>query len=462
MRLPKVIQLEIKKTVLGVRMSLNFKRSDFPTDFKFGVATSSYQIEGHKFGGAGSTHWDTFAATPGNVVRGENGDIACDHYNRWAEDLDLIKDGGFDAYRFSTSWARVLPEGTGQVNEAGLDFYEKLVDGMLERGIDPYLTLYHWELPSELAAKGGWQNRDVAKWFADYTEILTKRFGDRVKAVATINEPWCVAWLSHFEGHHAPGLRDIKATAHAMHHVLLAHGTSVQAMRASGMDNVGLVTNFEWAMPGDESDEAKRLTDLYTSIYNRWFVEAAFKGTYPENVLEGLGPHMPKNWQDDMATIQSPVDFLGVNYYTCRRVVERKDSQWPHITDKPGDLKKTAMDWEILPDGLYNILTWLQENYTGDTPIYITENGLASYDKVENGAVFDADRIEYLDQHIGAVKRAIDDGVPVNGYFAWSLMDNFEWALGYDKRFGMVHVDFDTLERTPKSSYYEFRAALER
>ncbi len=443
-------------------MELTFKRSDFGADFTFGVATSSYQIEGHRHGGAGSTHWDTFAATPGNVVRGENGDIACDHYHRWEEDLDLLQAGGFDAYRFSTSWARVMPEGIGQVNAEGLDFYDKLVDGMLARGIDPYLTLYHWEMPSELAAKGGWQNRDVAKWFADYTEVLLKRLGDRVKAVATINEPWCVAWLSHFMGLHAPGLRDIKATAHAMHNVLLAHGTAVQAMRAMGQKNLGLVTNFEWAMPGDQSDRAKDLTDLYVSIYNRWFVQAAFTGTYPENVLEGLGPHMPKDWESDMETIASPVDFLGVNYYTCRRVVEAPDSLWPHIADKPGDLKKTAMDWEILPDGLFNILTFLRNEYTGDTPIYITENGLASYDLVENGAVFDPDRVEYLDQHIHAVKRAIDAGVPVKGYFAWSLLDNFEWALGYDKRFGLVHVDFNTLKRTPKYSYDLLKNALTR
>lgn len=443
-------------------MVLSFKRADFADDFKFGVATSSYQIEGHKFGGAGLTHWDTFAATPGNVVRGENGAIACDHYHEWEEDLDLIRDGGFDAYRFSTSWARVMPEGTGQVNKEGLDYYDRLVDGMLERGIDPYLTLYHWELPSALAVQGGWQNRDVAKWFADYSEVMMKCLGDRVKAVATINEPWCVAWLSHFMGLHAPGLRDIKATAHAMHHVMLAHGSSVEAMRALGVKNIGLVTNFEWAMPGDDTTEAKTLTDLYFGIYNRWFVEAAFKGSYPENVLTGLGPYMPKGWEDDMATISSPVDFLGVNYYTCRRIVEAKNSQWPHFADIPGDLKKTAMDWEIMPEGLYNILTWLKENYTGDTPIYITENGLASYDTVENGGVYDPDRIEYLDQHMDAVKRAIADGVPINGYFAWSLLDNFEWSLGYDKRFGMVHVDFDTLKRTPKSSYHEIKSVIQR
>lgn len=442
------------------KMGLTFKRDDFPKGFKFGTATSSYQIEGHQFGNAGSTHWDTFAATPGNVVRGENGDIACGHYNRWEEDLDLIKAGGFDSYRFSTSWARVLPDGTGQVNAEGLDFYDRLVDGMLERGIDPYLTLYHWEMPSALAVKGGWQNPDVASWFADYAVVMMERLGDRVKATATINEPWCVAWLSHFMGLHAPGLRDIKATAHAMHHVLLAHGKSIQAMRGLGMKNLGLVTNFEWAMPGDDTEEAKKLTDLYTSIYNRWFVQAAFTKTYPEDVLEGLGPHMPKGWENDMETIGTPVDFLGVNYYTCRRVVEDKNSQWPHIADKPGNLKKTAMDWEIMPDGLYNILTWLKENYTGDTPIYITENGLASYDTVENGSVYDPDRIEYLDQHMHAVKRAIGDGVPVEGYFAWSLMDNFEWALGYDKRFGMVHVDFDSLERTPKASYHELAKVL--
>jgi beta-glucosidase len=435
------------------------KRSDFPKDFVFGAATSSYQIEGHSFGGAGRTHWDDFAATPGNVVRAENGAIGCDHYHRWPADLDLMQTAGFDAYRFSASWARVMPEGRGAVNAAGLDYYDRLVDGMLERGLKPAATLYHWELPSALADLGGWRNRDIANWFADYTMVLMERIGDRVWSAAPINEPWCVAWLSHFLGHHAPGLRDIRATARAMHHVNLAHGRSIAVMRDLGMRNLGAVCNMEYAQPADNSPEAAAAADLYDGYYNRWFIQAMFKGTYPENVLNGLGPHMPDGWQDDMATIQAPVDWVGINYYT-RKLIAPAPGPWPALQEVDGPLPKTQMGWEIYPDGLEFFLRRTAAEYSGNLPIYITENGMANPDILVGDKVDDTARIDFLAQHLGAVQRAMNDGVPVGGYFTWSLLDNYEWSLGYEKRFGLVHVDFETLRRTPKASYHALKAAL--
>lgn len=438
---------------------MQFTRKDFPEDFLFGVATSSYQIEGHAFGGAGRTHWDDFAATPGNVVRAENGDRACDHYHRYEEDLDLVKAAGLDAYRFSTSWARVLPEGRGQVNQEGLDFYDRLTDAMLERGIKPCATLYHWELPSPLADLGGWRNRDVASWFGDFTEVLMKRIGDRMYSVAPINEPWCVAWLSHFMGFHAPGLRDIRATARAMHHVLLAHGHAIEVMRGLGMQNLGGVFNMEWSSPANDTPDARHAAELYDGIYNRWFTGGVFKGEYPQIVLDGLEPHMPSNWQDDFGLITQKLDWCGLNYYT-RKVIAPTKGAWPSLQEVEGPLPKTFMDWEIYPQGLSHFLTRMATEYTGDIPLYVTENGMAAPDPLVDGGVDDQDRIAYLDDHLAEVRKAIAGGAPVKGYFAWSLLDNYEWSLGYEKRFGLVHVDFDTLERTPKASYHALARAL--
>lgn len=441
--------------------NMQFTRSDFPDDFLFGTATSSYQIEGHAFGGAGATHWDSFAATPGNVAKAENGATACDHYHRWAADLDLIAAAGFDVYRFSTSWARVMPEGRGAPNPEGLDFYDRLVDGMLERGLKPAATLYHWELPSALADLGGWRNRDIAGWFGDFTEVVMGRIGDRLWSAATINEPWCVSWLSHFLGHHAPGLRDIRAAARAMHHVLLAHGTATAAMRGLGMKNLGAVCNLEYAAPADESQDSRAATRTYDAIYNRFFLSGIFRGRYPDEVLAGLEPHLPQGWQDDMALISQPVDWCGLNYYT-RKLIAAAPGPWPALAEIDGPLPKTEMGWEIYPDGLHHFLTMVARDFTGATPLYITENGMAAPDRIENGTVQDDDRIAYIDAHVAKVRQAIAEGVPVKGYFVWSLMDNYEWALGYDKRFGLVHVDFDTLERTPKASYHALSKALTR
>lgn len=439
---------------------MNFKRSDFPADFKIGTATSSYQIEGSSFGNCGPSHWDTFAATPGNVRGGENGAIACDHYNRWEEDLDFIADAGLDMYRFSTSWSRIYPEGKGTPNQEGLDFYDRLVDGILARNIEPHATLYHWELPAALADLGGWRNRDITNWFADYTEIIMERIGDRVASVATINEPWCVTWLSHFMGQHAPGLRDIRATAHSMHNVMLAHGKSIQRMREMGIKNLGLVTNLEYSEPADNSPQSIKAAKLYDGIYNRWFLGGVFKKAYPKDVLVGLSPHMPKDYEKDFDIIAEPVDWIGINYYTRKLIADDGSNQFPSLKEIKGDLPKTDIGWEIYPDGLHYFINWVHENYSKDLPIYITENGLASHDKIVDGKVSDEMRSDYIDSHLEAVNRAIKDGAPVKGYMIWSLLDNFEWALGYDSRFGMVHVDFETLKRTPKQSWHALKKSL--
>ncbi len=441
--------------------AMQMGRGDFPEGFLFGTATSAYQIEGHGQGGAGSTHWDSFAATPGNVVRAEDGRRACDHYNRWAEDLDLVAGANLDLYRFSTSWARILPEGRGKPNPAGLDFYDRLVDGICERGLKPALTLYHWELPSALADLGGWRNPGIADWFADYARQVAARIGDRLWSVAPINEPWCVAWLSHFLGHHAPGLRDIRAAARAMHHVGLAHGRAIDALRAEGQPNLGAVCNFEHAAPADDSPEAAAAADRYDAIYNRWFAGAMLTGRYPETALDALAPHLPAGWEADLPAIARPLDWFGVNYYT-RKLIAPASGPWPALSESAGDLPRTTMGWEIYPEGLYRLLTRIRRDYSGDLPIYITENGMSADDTPGRGGVADHARTAFLDAHLQAVRRAIDAGVPVRGYVVWSLLDNYEWALGYEKRFGLVHVDFESLQRTPKASYHALAKALAR
>ncbi len=438
---------------------MKYTRKDFPDGFLFGAATSSYQIEGHSFGGAGETQWDTFAATRANVVRAQTGAIACDHFHRYEEDLDLVAAAGFDCYRFSTSWARILPHGRGSPNQQGLDFYDRLTDAMLERGLKPCLTLYHWEMPSALVDLGGWRNRDIAKWFGDYTEIIMSCIGDRMFSTAPINEPWCVAWLGHFTGQHAPGIRDIRATARAMHHVLVGHGTAISIMRGLGLGNLGAVCNLEYAMPADNSEAAERASELYDGIYNRFFLSGMFKGEYPANVLEGIENHLPTNWQDDFPIIQAPVDWCGINYYT-RKLIGPTSDTWPAYMEVEGHLPKTDLGWEVFPAGLEHLLKSVQHDYTGDLPLYVTENGMANDDIKVGMNIDDAARIDYLNKHLEVVQNTLVEGVPVKGYFIWSLLDNYEWSSGYEKRFGIVHVDFETLKRTPKSSYHAIAKAL--
>lgn len=446
-------------------MKFNIQRSDFASDFFFGAATAAYQIEGGQGPetGRGPSHWDTFAATRGNVVDRETGLLACDHYNRWEQDLDLLEAAGFDAYRFSFAWPRLLPEGRGAVNAKGLDFYDRLVDGMLERGLKPFATAYHWDLPSALADKGGWMNRDVADWFADYCALLGERFGDRLASIATINEPWCVAWLSHAMGIHAPGYRDLRAAARAMHHVLLAHGRGVQALRASTRADLGIVLNFEKSEAADSSAGAAEAAAIWHGLYNEWYVGGAVRGVYPERITEALEAYLPEAWAADLDLIKQPLDFLGVNYYTRVRMQPAGGDGFPAVAAVPGPLDKTQMGWEVYPKGLSDILLWLNQTQTGGTlPLFVTENGMAWADTVSarDGAVQDQQRVDYFDGHLAACLDAVRQGVPLKGYFAWSLLDNYEWALGYGPRFGLVHVDYDTQVRTPKASYRAFQTML--
>ncbi|SFI87128.1 GH1 family beta-glucosidase [Celeribacter neptunius] len=440
----------------------DIRRSAFPKDFIFGAATAAYQVEGHKFGNAGLTHWDTFAATPGNVLRAEDGATACDQYHRYGADMDLLKDGNFDAYRFSASWARVIPEGRGAVNREGLDYYDRLTDAILERGLQPHLTLYHWELPAALSDLGGWTNPDVHRWFGDYVEVIDEQIGDRMASIATINEPWCVSYLSHMLGHHAPGMRNIRAAARSMHYVLKAHGEAMTRLRAKNRKNLGIVINFEHAAPASDSEADIAAAATQDATNNRWFIEAIAKGQYPKEALVGLEAHLPKGWQDDMAAIAQPIDWLGVNYYFRQLVAHDADSPWPHTKPAQGHLATTQMGWEIYPEGLRALLTRLSRDYVGDLPIMVTENGMAWDDHLRNGEVNDPERCAYIADHMAAMQDAIDAGVNLKGFFYWSLLDNYEWAFGYERRFGMVHVDFESLQRTPKASYHMLKTLIER
>ncbi len=436
--------------------------SGFPADFEFGVATAAYQIEGGLSDGKGPCIWDSFAATGRNVVGKEDGRRACDHYHRWPEDLDLIRDGGFSAYRFSFAWPRLLPEGRGRVNPQGLAFYDRLLDGMLERGIKPNATLYHWDLPSALQDLGGWMNRDVADWFADYAQLVAQHFGDRLAQVATINEPWCVAFLSHRLGIHAPGYRDLRATARAMHHVLLAHGRAVQALRAQGLSNLGIVLNFEPAEAADDQPSSQRAAQLWDGLYNRWYLGGVTQARYPEDVCQALDGYLPAGYQDDMATVAQPLDWLGVNYYTRGRWRQDPLIATPDLGDVlgvPGPLAKTQMGWEIFPQGLRDTLLRIHQDYS-QIPLYVTENGMAWDDHAIEGQVNDDLRGSYYKRHLAACLEAMEAGVLLKGYYAWSLLDNYEWAEGYSKRFGLVHVDYDNQQRTPKASYKAWQAGL--
>jgi beta-glucosidase len=426
-------------------------RGQFGPNFVFGTATAAYQIEGGQIDGRGSCIWDTFAATPGNVKQADDGETACDHYHLWPQDLDLIRDGGFDGYRFSLAWPRLIPEGTGAVNQAGLDFYDRLIDGMLERGLKPFATLYHWDLPSALQDKGGWMNRDIGGWFADYAELVAKNFGDRLYSTATINEPWCVSILSHILGIHAPGYRDLRAGARAMHHVLYAHGMAVDALRANGVKNIGIVTNLEKSEPASEKEEDYKAFDLGDAMFNRWFLGGVYKGQYPEVLTNILDPYLPKDYQKDMEIVSRPLDWAGINYYS--RGLYAWDETRPAFPIKQvkGPLPTNDLGWEIYPKGLTDLLVRVSNEYT-KLPLYVTENGMSETD--------DTRRVAFYDDHLKSVLEAQKQGADVRGYFAWSLLDNYEWAEGYSSRFGIVHVDYETQKRTPKGSYRAFQGML--
>lgn len=427
-------------------------RNDFPAGFRFGVATSAYQIEGAAFqDGRGESIWDRFALTPGNIKDGSDGSVACDHYNRWPEDLDLIRGLGADAYRFSTAWPRILPEGSGRVEPRGLDFYDRLVDGLLERGIEPHVTLYHWELPQVLEEKGGWRNRDTAHAFAEHAAAVSGRLGDRPVTYSTLNEPWCSSLLSYYLGEHAPGHRNLSWALAASHHLLLAHGLAVDVLRSQVKEGqVGIVLNFSPAVPASEAAEDEAAARIHDGFFNRWFADPVFRGSYPSDMLEVYGDKALEPEPGDLKVISQPIDFLGVNFYNRAVIAADPGSAFGYRHVRvPGEY--TAMDWEVCPAALRDLLLRLQRDYS-PRAMYITENGSAWDDVIVDGRIHDPARQSYLERHLQATSEAVEQGADVRGYFAWSLMDNFEWAYGYEKRFGIVHVDYGTQARTLKDS----------
>ena len=450
----------------------------FPNDFLWGTATASFQIEGAADAdGRGPSIWDTFCRVPGAVRNADNGDIACDHYHRVDEDLDLIKGLGVGTYRFSVAWPRIQPTGKGPANQAGLDFYRRLVDGLAARDIEATITLYHWDLPQALQDDGGWVVRDTADRFAEYADIVARAIGDAAARWITLNEPWCSAWRGYEVGDHAPGITDVGQAAAAHHHLLLAHGMATQALRAVVPDvPVGLSLNLAAVRPGsdDAADVAAALRK--DGNQNRLFLDPLFKATYPADMLEHYAaatPGFSVVRDGDLATINQPLDFLGVNYYSPETVVDASRRQAARelgftvsnraeshdlraVGVRTPDAKVTEMNWEVDASGLRDILVRLGREYT-DIPLYVTENGAAYDDYVgPAGGVRDENRTEYVAAHLGAVLDAIDDGANVKGYFYWSVMDNFEWAFGYSRRFGLVWVDFPSGERLPKYSYHWF------
>ncbi len=440
------------------------RREDLPADFVIGTATAAYQVEGAtREDGRGESIWDAFARVPGAIADGSTGDVADDHYHRLHEDIELMASLGVDAYRFSISWPRIQPDGTGPLNPAGLAFYRELALALVAKGITPYATLYHWDLPQTLQDRGGWLNRDTADRFAAYARMTVAGLGDVVQHWITLNEPWCSSFLSYAGGEHAPGLQVGTDAARAAHHLLLAHGKAVPLMRAAAPDAVvGITLNLYSVVPASEDpadvDAARRIDGLS----NRFFLDPVLRGEYPADVLDDLGQ---RDWfaehagAEDLAAVSAPIDFLGVNYYSrhTTRAGVATSGRSPHPGSESVEMvdtgaPRTHMGWEVHPDGLVDVLRMVEARSPG-LPTYITENGAAYEDAVgPDGVVHDEDRRAYLEQHLVACADAVREGLPLRGYFIWTLLDNFEWAWGYSRRFGIVHVDYATQRRTPKDS----------
>ena len=429
----------------------------FSEGFIWGASTASYQIEGAAAeDGRGPSIWDTFSHTAGKVANGDTGDVACDHYHRYPEDIALMRRLGISAYRFSTAWPRILPQGKGQVNQAGLDFYDRLIDAILGAGITPWLCFYHWDLPQALQDLGGWQNRDIADRFTDYAMIVHRRVGDRVKRYATFNEPNVISVLGHATGDHAPGLTDREATFKTMHHINLSHGKAIAALRADNKDLIlGIVNNLGPAVPASESEADKTAAEYADAIWNRVFADPQFLGSYPALLLGDLAPYVRPG---DLATIHQPLDYFGVNHYSPNYTKRDPGAVLGCSTVAPPKAAPvTGMGWEISPRAFYDQLMDIHQRY-GPIPTYVTENG-AGYEETvgPDGKVHDDQRIAFLESYLGAVCDAIAAGADVRGYFIWSLLDNFEWACGYAKRFGLVYIDYATLKRIPKQSFEYYR-----
>jgi len=427
----------------------------FPENFLWGAATASYQIEGAVFeGGRGTTVWDVFSDTPGKVKNGDSGEVACDHYHRYPDDIALMKQLGLHAYRFSVAWARILPEGTGAINPAGLDFYDKLVDTLLANGIRPYATLYHWDLPQALEDKGGWTNKDIVNWFGDYTDAITKRLGDRVQNWMTLNEPWVFTFLGYGIGIHAPGHRDMELYLRASHHSLMAHARAMSLIRANVPNShAGIVLNPTWVDPHTDSLQDHLAAQRSLSFQNRWWLDPLYRGEYPADMMAIYGDRMNFVLPTDFDELKAnPSDFLGVNFYTRNVVRYAPYSENPlKLEEIRQDAEHTEMGWEVSPTAIYDMLKHIHDEYAPPA-IYITENGAAFDDVVTGDAVHDDRRVAFYQHYLANCHRAIQDGIPLKGYFAWSLLDNFEWAEGYSKRFGLIYVDYATQKRIIKDT----------
>ena len=431
---------------------------EFPTDFIFGTATSSYQIEGNSFGGCGKSIWDEFAK---KRLKGVDGQKACNHFNYFKEDIKFIKEAGFKAYRFSFSWPRILPSDHNTINTKGLDFYSRLLDEILKNDLEPFPTLYHWDLPLRFSSLGGWENQDTCKRFADFSYIISEKYSDKFQKIATINEPWCVSWLSHYLGEHAPGLTNLSSAVKTMHNILLAHGMSLQALRSNGNNKIGIVLNNEYPEAFNDDPKNIQAAKLFDDIYNRWFSDAIFKGSYPELALNILEKYLPKNYNSQLKIISHPIDWIGINYYTRSVIKYLNADDGINYECERGSLKKTDMGWELYPKGLSYFIERIHQEYSDDIPIYVTENGMANNDQISSNEVIeDQDRVEYFQLHLKEILDCLKKGIQVKGYFAWSLLDNYEWAFGYEKRFGLIHVDFETFKRTPKESFNQFSKYL--
>jgi beta-glucosidase len=429
--------------------------TSFPDGFLWGVSTAAYQIEGAvREDGRGPSIWDTFCHLPGKIANGDTGEVACDHYHRWPEDVALMRELGIGAYRLSTAWPRILPEGRGEANDKGLEFYDRLVDGVLEAGIEPWVCLYHWDLPQALEHRGGWQNRDTAKWFAEYALLSVRRLGDRVKHWATFNEPNCACVKGYGDGAHAPGIRGRQSALNAIHVMNLAHGLGIEAMRSERADLLlGDIYNFHPYEPASEREEDEIACAMLDALWNRSFTDPQMLGNYPEPLAAEIEPLVQPG---DLDLIRQKLDYFAFNHYTRSRV--RRDPEHPFavagLPPEPG-APVTDMGWEIAPDAFRAVIIEAKERYAGDLPIYILENGAAFADRVDpDGRIRDAARISYLQSYLAAMQDAIAAGAPVKGYFIWTLLDNFEWACGYSKRFGLVHVDFENQRRRLKDSFH--------
>ncbi|TWI61532.1 beta-glucosidase [Pseudoduganella lurida] len=436
-------------------------RGDFPARFAWGTSTSSYQIEGaRRADGRVDSIWDVFTGQPGRIRDGSSGAVACDHYHRWPQDLDIARDLGTNAYRFSIAWPRIFGDGSAP-NQKGLDFYDRLVDGMLERGLQPWPTLYHWDLPQTLQDRGGWVARSTVYAFANFVDAVTRRLGDRVPQWITHNEPWCTAMHGYMDGMHAPGIRDLPSALQASHHVLLSHGLAVPIIRANVKDaRAGIALSLHPIRSASGSAEDMAAAHRHDGLRNRWFLDPLFGKGYPQDVLAELERFAPRIEPGDLEAIAVPTDFTGVNYY-FPEVIAHAPGEGPldgRVVHKAG-VERTAFGWEVAPEGMLQLLRRIHAEY-GPRVLYVTENGSTYDDVVQDGAVHDAQRTSYLQRHLAALKEAIDVGVPVEGYFAWSLLDNFEWAEGYTRRFGLTHVDFDTQQRLLKDSGKWYRGFL--